>query len=267
MGKYVPCKLLLPGHMSEAGKIKLHKDKARTDDSSRTTLRSLLLNVLSRKHVHEHILPQSSAVRHQNMPGPSWTCSKHVQIFSKPWGHRGSQCNTLLYRKNRAQIWEMLQQTICSRIAHLLALWVDWHPARMERIHPPGALPRQRDVEATTMFLEQTNSGPVSLHDSNYLHLPHFHAPVAANQQPARPGASVLASGAMPNSRLTRLRDCHRGKWQDRPPSLQWSHYHQQVVKRWGWNPSNFNVSWEMITHMYKYNMTREYADHLQPQT
>jgi hypothetical protein len=43
MGSMFHASCCFLGHMAEAGKTELHKDKARTDDSSRTTLPSTAL--------------------------------------------------------------------------------------------------------------------------------------------------------------------------------------------------------------------------------
>ena len=103
---------------------------------------SLLLNVLSQQHIHEHILPQRSAVRYQNMDHPSWTCCHGAMggpiVAQRFTGKQGSSLGdpTVATRPSS-----------CSRIAHLPALWADWHPAqKMDRIHRHQLVPYHDNV-------------------------------------------------------------------------------------------------------------------------
>ena len=115
---------------------------------------SLLLNVLSQQHIHEHILPQRSAV-YQNMdhPGP-------VHGAMGPWGH--AHCSTAFYRKAGLQfgrsysgnktIFMQSNRSSSGSLGRLASCPEDGQnpPA------PTGALPRQCYVEVTTSILEKT---------------------------------------------------------------------------------------------------------------
>ena len=261
MGSMFRASCCFLGHMSEAGKTELQKDKARTDDSSRTTLPSTALFIAecTKPATHSWTHPPSE-VGGVSKHGPSWTCSWGHGAMG-PWGH--AHCSTAFYRKAGLQfgrsysgnktIFMQSNRSSSGSLGRLASCPEDGQnpPA------PTGALPRQCYVEVTTSILEKTIANLIWLRDSNYL----INSYNLFNLMPLWPPTSNLHVQGLQSWLLG---PCQTRVWRASGIASGGNEMiHPQTV---GMEP----IKIECIIRnddIHTHNMIREYANHVQPQT